>query len=136
MRKWSILLCTTLVLVDVVSKVWVTEQNWGYIRNTGGSLSLFRDQSWFLTLNISILVLVTIFYINLLVARAKSRYEIMGVACIEGGAVANLLDRFVHGAVTDFVSIWKFPVFNFADIAICLGVVILGWGIIKSQKHG
>lgn len=41
------------------------------------------------------------------------------------GAVGNLIDRLTVGAVTDFVSIWRFPVFNVADLSITVGVIVL-----------
>lgn len=42
-----------------------------------------------------------------------------------GGAAGNLIDRAVHGGVTDFIKLPHWPQFNVADIAITLGVVIL-----------
>jgi signal peptidase II len=42
-----------------------------------------------------------------------------------GGAIGNLLDRLTLGYVTDFISIWKFPVFNIADLSITLGVIVM-----------
>lgn len=41
------------------------------------------------------------------------------------GAMGNLIDRLTVGAVTDFVSIWRFPVFNVADLSITVGVIVL-----------
>jgi signal peptidase II len=42
-----------------------------------------------------------------------------------GGALGNLTDRIQHGYVTDFISVSTFPVFNIADSAITLGVIVL-----------
>jgi len=48
------------------------------------------------------------------------------VGLLVGGALGNVYDRFVHGGVVDYVA-WHcgfdFAVFNFADVAIDLGVV-------------
>jgi signal peptidase II len=52
-----------------------------------------------------------------------------------GGAVGNLFDRLTIGWVTDFVSIWRFPVFNVADLSITLGVIVLLLGV-WSQERG
>jgi len=41
-----------------------------------------------------------------------------------GGAASNLLDRFWRGAVVDFIDLRFWPVFNLADIAICVGALI------------
>lgn len=43
-----------------------------------------------------------------------------------GGAFGNILDRVRHGAVTDFVKLpLGWPPFNFADISITFGILIL-----------
>ena len=50
------------------------------------------------------------------------------VGLLIGGALGNVYDRFVHGAVVDYVA-WhcgfNFAVFNFADIAIDLAVAVI-----------
>ncbi|MDD3591412.1 MAG: signal peptidase II [Sulfurovum sp.] len=50
------------------------------------------------------------------------------VGLIIGGAIGNLYDRFVHGGVVDYVA-WhcgfEFAVFNYADVAIDIGIVWL-----------
>ena len=56
----------------------------------------------------------------------------LGYALIIGGALGNLADRIIHGAVVDFVSLhyagYYWYVFNLADIWISLGVVLLVLG--------
>ena len=42
-----------------------------------------------------------------------------------GGAFGNMLDRFIVGHVTDFISVGNFPVFNIADSSITIGVGVL-----------
>ncbi|MFA9273199.1 MAG: signal peptidase II [Baekduiaceae bacterium] len=42
-----------------------------------------------------------------------------------GGALGNIIDRVVLGAVTDFLKLPSWPAFNVADIAITLGVIAL-----------
>jgi len=44
-----------------------------------------------------------------------------------GGAIGNLLDRFIDGSVTDFIKFPDWPAFNVADIAITFGVIALLW---------
>lgn len=46
--------------------------------------------------------------------------------CLQfAGAIGNLIDRLTIGYVLDFISIGPFPVFNFADLSITIGVVLL-----------
>jgi signal peptidase II len=51
---------------------------------------------------------------------------------IIAGALGNLIDRLWLGAVTDFISVGTFPVFNFADSFISVGVVLLIWHEVTS----
>jgi signal peptidase II len=44
-----------------------------------------------------------------------------------GGACGNIYDQFRHGAVTDFIDLGWWPVFNLGDVAITLGVITALW---------
>jgi signal peptidase II len=52
-----------------------------------------------------------------------------------GGAAGNLIDRLQTGRVTDFISIGSFPVFNIADSAISVGVVVLLLGVWLRERQ-
>lgn len=52
-----------------------------------------------------------------------------------GGAVGNLFDRLTVGWVTDWLSIWRFPVFNVADFCITMGVIVLLLGVWYQEKQ-
>jgi signal peptidase II len=52
-----------------------------------------------------------------------------------GGAVGNLFDRLTVGWVTDWLSIWRFPVFNVADFCITLGVIVLLLGVWYQERQ-
>jgi len=61
--------------------------------------------------------------------RPEERLARIGYALIAGGAVGNLIDRFRHGAVTDFIR-WRagehaWPIFNVADALLVVGVALL-----------
>ena len=55
---------------------------------------------------------------------SQIKYQLI-ISGILGGAIGNLIDRFKHGAVVDYIAIWKFPVFNFADTCIFVGVCFI-----------
>jgi signal peptidase II len=60
----------------------------------------------------------------------------LAVILIFGGALGNLTDRIFFGRVTDFIAIWKFPVWNIADMGIFVGVcIILATEFFASQKN-
>jgi signal peptidase II len=53
-------------------------------------------------------------------------------ALVIAGALGNLGDRLMDGAVTDFILVRSFPfVFNVADVAITLGAVVLAARLVR-----
>ncbi len=54
-----------------------------------------------------------------------SHPEILAWGLVAGGALGNLADRLLYGAVTDFIDFKIWPVFNVADSAITAGIVLL-----------
>lgn|SRR5690606_12975036 len=61
--------------------------------------------------------------------RAESLWTQMAIGLVIGGAIGNVVDRILFGAVFDFIDVhvagWHWPAFNLADSAITLGVVLL-----------
>lgn len=49
----------------------------------------------------------------------------VAVGLLAGGALGNLIDRALEGAVTDYVDLLSWPPFNLADVAIVAGVLLL-----------
>ena len=64
-------------------------------------------------------------------ALSKTSVEAFSLGLIAGGAAGNIVDRLRDGAVTDFIDMyvgsWHWPAYNFADIAIFCGAVLLVW---------
>ena len=78
--------------------------------------------------------ILTFVALGFLIAYGRRHQETLlrvGAACIAAGAMGNLIDRWRLGHVVDFVSVgmpgvlWRWPTFNVADSAICVGVGIL-----------
>ena len=62
--------------------------------------------------------------------REKARGEVLALALILGGALGNITDRVRYGYVVDYLDLHfgefrPFQIFNFADAAISIGVMIL-----------
>lgn len=70
--------------------------------------------------------LVAIFLIFLFVLRLKKLepYYQFSLGLIEGGIIGNLIDRIRFGYVFDFINFHFWPVFNFADSFIMIGVIL------------
>jgi signal peptidase II len=79
------------------------------------------------------LALAASLVLGVLLWRAKTWLSVVAFGCLIGGALGNALDRLTHGAVADFLyfhtPFWAGPlanyVFNFADVAIFAGAVLL-----------
>lgn len=92
--------------------------------NTGAAFGIFKDGALFFTI-VAVLVSIAIVYYWHKVPSDQIALRI-ALALQLGGALGNLIDRLLQsGRVTDFISVGRFPVFNIADAAIFIGVVIL-----------
>ncbi len=57
-----------------------------------------------------------------------------GLALIVSGALGNLVDRVVRGYVVDFIHVKGWPVFNVADIAVVVGVGLIGLAQLRRRR--
>lgn len=105
--------------------------NWTLAFNRGAAFSFLADSSGWQTWLFGILALVVCIGLSVWLARTPRRdwRTALPVALIIGGALGNLIDRLVHGQVTDFIQVywhaWSYPAFNVADSAITVGAVLL-----------
>lgn len=89
-----------------------------------GSIPHAELPIWLGVMAFSVAVIFTIW-----LSRAHGWCLTSGLGLMIGGALGNGIDRFRHGAVVDFLDFyydkWHWPTFNVADIAICIGVVLI-----------
>jgi signal peptidase II len=73
-------------------------------------------------------------------ARVDGRWPVVGIGLIIGGAVGNIVDRLLHGAVADFfdfhVGAYHWPAFNVADAAISVGLAALVIDSLLIRREG
>ena len=58
-----------------------------------------------------------------------SKFSLFGIALVISGGIGNFIDRIFRGYVIDFIDfggLINFPIFNFADICVVVGVIIVG----------
>lgn len=96
------------------------------IYNTGAAFSLFQSKRLFLTA-LSFIAGGLILYYLIKNLKNLSYPLITGWGFVLGGTIGNLLDRIHFGYVIDFIQLdfIRFPIFNFADIFINIGVIII-----------
>jgi signal peptidase II len=101
-----------------------------YIRNQGAAFSMFNTNGPILFVLIAAAIAV-IFYLYARTFNSGSLLYKLVFGLIIGGAAGNLLDRFIHGSVVDFIWFripqmhFSFAIFNLADAAITVGVILL-----------
>ena len=98
--------------------------------NPGISYSLFSAQSEAGRFVLLALVVAATLFLLAWLWRAADKLTGLALGLVIGGAVGNGCDRFVYGAVADFLhvrfgSFSPWGVFNFADMAIVAGVLLL-----------
>ena len=103
-----------------------------YVTNTGAAFSLFENNIFVLIL-ISLIILVLAY--NLSFSFKSNKINNITFGLLYGGILGNLIDRVFYGYVRDFISIFKFPVFNIADMAIVCGIILLIITSIKGELN-
>jgi len=112
--------------------------NWLLLFNPGAAFSFLAQgsgwQRWFFT----ILGLAACIYIVWLLRKSQDdKLLCVALSLILGGALGNVLDRIMYGAVVDFIDLhyanWHWPAFNIADSAICIGATLIIWGELRKS---
>jgi len=101
-----------------------------YTENRGVSLGMLQatdmETRWLLVAMTGVIALVVLVWMM----REKLLADILGLALILGGAIGNIRDRYDFGYVIDYADFHigtfrPFLIFNIADAAITIGVVII-----------
>ena len=95
--------------------------------NYGASFGILQGYGWaFIWLAVIILGFI-LFYWD----KIKTNAEKVFIALIAGGIIGNLIDRIAFGYVIDYLDFQIWPVFNIADSAMTIGVIVLIYLISK-----
>ena len=101
-----------------------------FTQNFGISLGLFEADSvetrWILVFGTAAIAVIVFLWM----LRERAMGDIFGLGLILGGALGNILDRILFGYVIDYADLHfgtfrPFPIFNVADAAITIGVLII-----------
>lgn len=145
MRRLGYTLAAAVLAVDQLVKYWVTHVlnlrglgsiavlpffDLTWVENPGVSMGLLRADGsstarWLLIAGTAAIAVGVAVWI----ARETNRADTLALGLVLGGAVGNIVDRVRFGYVVDFLDLfWRgvhFYVFNVADAAISIGVVLL-----------
>lgn len=141
---WLGVLTTVAVLaLDQISKWWILTEvmqpprlievtgflNLVLVWNYGVSFGLFANDAEGMRWVLIAVALAISAVLAVWMVRARTRFQVLSLALVIGGALGNVVDRLVHGAVADFVDVHLFgyhwPAFNVADTGITVGVALL-----------
>lgn len=143
MRNWAFVLIAILIGADQLTKWWILTDvmappriidilpfaNLVLVWNPGVSFGMFNTGSPWAPWILSGFALAVCVFLMIWMFRQADARVTYGIAMIVGGAVGNVIDRLVHGAVVDFVDLhaggYHWPAFNVADAAITVGAVLL-----------
>lgn len=153
MKRKHILMIFLILFLDQITKLFVASNlklfdsipvldgffSITYVQNTGGAWSLMENGSMVIFYMISLIALAVMvaFY------KSPESDEIgkLGIVFMIGGTLGNFIDRLRLQYVVDFFDFiifgYDFPVFNVADIFLCVGVgiLILSYILEGVKKH-
>ena len=142
-------------MIDQTTKAWAVRRlrfggdmnvidgflNFVYAENTGVAFSMLDDHGatgrWGLATVATIAAVLVLFYFWRI---PRTNDRLLGaLALLLAGIVGNLTDRVRLGFVVDFIQVhyqdWYYPVFNVADMAICVGAGLLILDMFWTKKE-
>jgi len=148
MKRLTFFLVALLVVaLDQVSKFFISANmtlgesipEEGFFRitygtNEGGVFGLFANQAFLITLTAIVGVAAILVYSRY--PQANRVLVRIALGLLLGGAVGNLIDRIRLGEVVDFIDVGAWPVFNLADSAVVVGVILIIYYFLFGQKRG
>ena len=150
MKKKIIFITLFLLIIDIITKVLIDASfnlmetkeiiidffSLTKIYNTGASWNILAGYQ-------IVLILITLIVLVLLVKYQKkfvvNKRNILAFSLLYSGIIGNLLNRIMYGHVIDFLDFkifgYDFPVFNFADIYIVIGIILIILAIYKKEDE-
>lgn len=134
-----------VIVIDFITKYYIVETmtegmsipvvreifHITYVLNPGAAFGMFENQQIvFIVVAVSMLLAFAFYFREI---RKETFLFQLGIALMAGGAFGNLIDRIRLGKVIDFLDFRIWPVFNVADIAICVGAGLILWEVLKKK---
>lgn len=151
MRKW-LSISAAIVIVDQLTKLAMKRTfslyesvevtpffNLVLVHNRGAAFSFLSDAGgWQRELFIFIALTAVVWITWLLRKHPGQTLFCLALSLILGGAIGNVIDRVMYGAVVDFLDFhalgYHWPAFNVADIGISCGAVLLIWDAFTDKR--
>jgi signal peptidase II len=145
-------LSASIIVIDQITKYVVTLYfalgeavavtpffNLVLVYNPGAAFSFLSDQTgWQRGLFIAVALAASAWIVHLLRKYPRERLFAFALVLVLAGAIGNVIDRILVGAVIDFLDFHAFgrhwPAFNVADSAISCGAALLIWDALRPRK--
>jgi signal peptidase II len=105
-------------------------------RNAGAAWGILEGQMLFFYIITTIVIIGLIYYMEKY-AR-DNKLTAIALSLILGGAIGNFIDRLLRQEVVDFLDVmiftYDFPIFNVADSALVIGVILIFIATIMEEK--
>ena len=141
-----------VVVLDQVVKAWILRTlgptegtnipligSWlslTFVKNNGVAFGMFQGIPHFFTLTSIVISIGALLFYRFQLPNNRPWIQV-SVGMIVGGAIGNIIDRIRYGYVVDFVHVSWFPgIFNLADSAITIGVLMLAGYLLLLGENG
>lgn len=150
MKKKIFLITLITIIVDQIIKCIICFNNVNvvlipnflsliYTENTGVAFGMLSNQRILIIgLSIALIFLLCLMVNKEIKEKKIQKVQISAYGILFGGIIGNLVDRIVRGVVIDYVSLklfgYHFPIFNLADLAITIGVILITFMFLKDDN--
>ncbi len=140
---WIIML--GIFVIDQISKYYVVQNlhylestpvipnifHLTYVHNYGAAFGILQNKRvFFIVISVLVITVFLYFYRHL----PKDWMTKIAVGMALGGTIGNLFDRLRLGYVVDFFDFQIWPVFNIADSALVVGMILLAWRVLFTDE--
>lgn len=143
-----VLVILGVIVLDRIVKMWVVNGYQAgettavlgdffhitYVQNRGVAFSMLSGHETVILVLTSVLLCAGLVFL-ILTRRQFTPVFSVGLALVCGGGLGNVIDRATRGYVVDMFDFGWFPVFNVADICICVGCGLMLLYVLRSMKE-
>lgn len=150
--KMAVVIAIVVLAVDQITKIAIQQAfdlhesleiipnffSFTYAQNTGAAWSIFSGGNMWVFLIIGVVFLGAMLYFYK-ETKAEEWLTRLGIVLMMSGTLGNMIDRFFLHYVRDFLDFiilgYDFPIFNVADMGLCIGVGLVFLAVII-EEHG